>query len=227
MLKKISLFIFTLLCILQIEKTVHAEEKVVLKPQPIYTTHTITQKEMQDAKAAGVNIYEQLWGMRANQISRFNRLDPAYVWPGSNIRVPNLPAFDDYNPMPDFYPPSANEAKYILVVVHLQFIGLYEYGHLVASFPVCTGTWDHPTPLVSFKITDKNATLKSNLYPKPNGGAPMPMASNFFGTAYWFHGGDMVGYPASHGCVRMFLADAGWLFSWDEIGTPGKLIYSF
>ncbi len=198
--------------------------KVQMPAPPRVKAYTVTYKDILDAKKAGVDVYTHLYGAKANGVRRFNHLDPAYIWPGSVLQVPTLADGDDYSPMPAFYPPAEQEAKYILVALNLQFMGLYEHGKLVASYPICSGKPGHSTPTLEFKVLDKNATLVSNKYPEPNGGAPMPWASAFLGTAYWFHGGDMVGYRASHGCVRMFKEDAEKLFAWDEIGTPGRIV---
>jgi lipoprotein-anchoring transpeptidase ErfK/SrfK len=179
---------------------------------------------MRAAKAAGRDIYEQVFGPKAKAVRRFNRLDPKFVWVGTTVQVPELPEGDDYVPMPAEYPPAKDIPKFVLVALNLQFMGVYEHGMLVASFPICSGAPKHGTPIGDFKIKDKNKDMKSNMYPPPNGGAPMPWASNFHRTEYWFHGGDMVGYRASHGCVRMFKAEAEWLFHWAVIGTPVKIV---
>ena len=51
----------------------------------------------------------------------------------------------------------------------------------------------------------------SHIFPIGRGGAPMPYCM-FFNGGYALHGSyDVMGYNASHGCVRMFIEDAKWL----------------
>jgi len=57
----------------------------------------------------------------------------------------------------------------------------------------------------------KGANCRSSVYPRPNGGAPMPYCMHFF-KGYALHGSNNVpGSNASHGCVRLFTEDAMWL----------------
>ena len=56
----------------------------------------------------------------------------------------------------------------------------------------------------------KGEACKSSKYPLGKGGAPMPFCM-FFHKGFAMHASTMPGYPASHGCVRMFLEDAAWL----------------
>lgn len=55
------------------------------------------------------------------------------------------------------------------------------------------------------------AGCKSNKFPIPNGGAPMPYCMFYYG-GFALHGSyEVPGYNASHGCVRLFPEDAKWL----------------
>lgn len=51
---------------------------------------------------------------------------------------------------------------------------------------------------------------KSSRFPVGRGGAPMPYCMHFKG-GYAMHGGNVPGYNASHGCVRLHYEDARWL----------------
>lgn len=63
---------------------------------------------------------------------------------------------------------------------------------------------------------------KSSLYPKPNGGAPMPYCM-FFNKNQGLHGSarsNVIEGNVSHGCVRMRVEDAEWLrYNFAKIGT--------
>lgn len=51
---------------------------------------------------------------------------------------------------------------------------------------------------------------KSNLFPIPKGGAPMPYCMHFHG-GYALHGGNVPDFNASHGCIRVPTHEANWL----------------
>jgi hypothetical protein len=65
-----------------------------------------------------------------------------------------------------------------------------------------------------------NFNCKSTRYPLPKGGAPMPYCM-FFNGHQGLHGSyNVVDGNASHGCVRLHVADAEWLrFNFATIGT--------
>ncbi|MFI4938148.1 MAG: L,D-transpeptidase [Candidatus Berkiellales bacterium] len=56
----------------------------------------------------------------------------------------------------------------------------------------------------------KGSGCKSNLFPVPRGGAPMPYCMHFQG-GYALHGGAVPDFNASHGCVRVPPFEAKWL----------------
>jgi len=102
------------------------------------------------------------------------------------------------------------------------------------KFNVATGMASYPTPLGSFTIVD----LQRNpwWYPPDSdwaaGAQPVPPGpGNPLGTRWMglsepligIHGtpdAASIGYSASHGCVRMLVLEAEWLFERVETGTP-------
>lgn len=64
------------------------------------------------------------------------------------------------------------------------------------------------------------AGCRSNTYPIPRGGAPMPYCM-FFNKGYALHGSPHVFEGnGSHGCVRLKVKDAAWIrFNFAQIGT--------
>jgi hypothetical protein len=109
---------------------------------------------------------------------------------------------------------------------------------LVRWFGVATGQSAYPTPLGDYEIV----TLQRNpwWYPPPSDWAadsdPVPPGpGNPLGTRWMgisapyvgIHGtpdAASIGYSASHGCIRMRIPDAEWLFQRLEIGTPVFII---
>jgi lipoprotein-anchoring transpeptidase ErfK/SrfK len=110
----------------------------------------------------------------------------------------------------------------------------YSKEKLVRRFGIATGQASYPTPTGDFEIT--NMQRNPWWYPPPSGWAadsdPVPPGpGNPLGTRWMgisapyvgIHGtpdAASIGYSASHGCIRMRIADAEWLFLRVKVGTP-------
>jgi lipoprotein-anchoring transpeptidase ErfK/SrfK len=105
----------------------------------------------------------------------------------------------------------------------------------VRRFEVATGQAIYPTPIGSFKIVIMERDPW--WYPPPGapwakGAQPIPPGpGNPLGTRWMglsapnvgIHGTPdpaSLGYSASHGCIRMFIPSAEWLFAHVQVGTP-------
>jgi hypothetical protein len=180
---------------------------------------------------------ESLFGDLWRDVLRFNRIDRRHLYPGMRIKVPkNIADIAGFTPMPATYDKAAQEPKYILVDLSEQFLGAYEYGRLALSFPIASGDRKHMTPNGEFRVTAFSRNHSSSLYKIEKTETPYPMryALRFFingkDVAFWLHGRDLPGYPASHGCVGLYdeemqkrhykeprkpiLDDAKTLFEW-------------
>jgi lipoprotein-anchoring transpeptidase ErfK/SrfK len=121
--------------------------------------------------------------------------------------------------LPEFLPAAAKHEKYILIDRRQQYLGLYDWGHLKHCFPISSGT-SNSTPLKKFVVLNMDQVHFSSKYEQ----APMDHALNIGGD-YFIHEGIVPGYPASHGCVRLFPLHARFLFyHWAKPGVPGKII---
>jgi hypothetical protein len=155
-----------------------------------------------------------LFGSHWQDVLRFNRIDRRHVYPGVRIKVPeDLRRVDGFTPLPQSYPPAADDPKFILVNLTEQFLGAYGYGKLIMSFPISSGQNIHPalrTPDGLFKVTAYDPVHTSSLYDLADTDKPYPMhyALRFLitrrGTEVWIHGRDVPGYAASHGCVGLY-----------------------
>jgi len=110
---------------------------------------------------------------------------------------------------------------------------LYHYDRLRRPFRVATGQSVYPTPLGRFKILVKwrnpwwyppNSRWAQGQKPIPPG--PLnPLGTRWMGLntpGVGIHGTPnpaSIGYSVSHGCIRMYIADAEWLFNTVDIGT--------
>ena len=123
-----------------------------------------------------------------------------------------------------------------IIVIHRasNVLNLYDADRLWRSFRVATGQPEYPTPLGQWSI----ATMERNPWWRPppsdwaKGLEPVPPGpGNPLGTrwmgltapAVGIHAtpdAASIGYSASHGCIRMHVADAEWLFEQVGVGTP-------
>ncbi len=121
--------------------------------------------------------------------------------------------------LPEFLTDAAKYEKYILIDRRQQFLGLYENGHLTHCFPISSGA-SNSTPARNFVVNYMDEVHNSTLFDD----APMDHALNIFSN-YFIHEGIVPGYPASHGCIRLFPFDARFLFyHWAKPGIPGKIV---
>ena len=120
--------------------------------------------------------------------------------------------------LPIFLSEAAKHEKYILKDRRHQYLGLYEWGNLKHCFPICSGI-HNSTPLRKFVVHYMDEFHNSTEFDQ----APMDHALNIYEN-YFIHKGIVPGYPASHGCIRLFPLDARFLFyQWAKPGIPGKI----
>lgn len=157
---------------------------------------------------------EKLFGTRWQDVLRFNRMDRRHFYGGMSIKVPRR--FDDlerFKPLPGFLAEAEEDEKFILVDQSEMFLGAYEHGRLVFSFPVAVGIEGHRVPTGEFRIDAIDRRHTSNMYVMEEIGRPYPMhyGLRFFTDkslpttpSYYIHGRDVPGYPASHGCIGLY-----------------------
>jgi len=90
----------------------------------------------------------------------------------------------------------------------------YKDGQVALVTPISTGRPGFPTPTGQFVVTDKDRMHRSTLYP-----AYMPYFLRMSCRDFGLHAGDLPGYPASHGCIRLPMSSAERLFREVDIGT--------
>lgn len=189
---------------------------------------------------------EKLFGNLWQEVLRFNRLDRHHFVGGLSIKVPvRLEDVSGFTPLPRTYPYAAADAKFILVDQSEMFLGAYEHGRLVYSFPIAIGIERHRVYNGEFRVDAVDRWHESNMYKVHELGAPYPMhyglrfyveKSKEDWPSFWIHGRDLVGYPASHGCIGLYdeemqnrlykdpkdviLQDAKALYDWVVNGHP-------
>ncbi len=119
-----------------------------------------------------------------------------------------------------------------------NLLTLYDGSRIVRRFAVATGQKVYPTPLGRFQIVVKwkNPWWYPPASPWAKGEKPTPPGpGNPLGTRWMglsasgvgIHGTPQdgsIGYSLSHGCVRMHIPQAEWLFDHVEIGTPVYIV---
>ncbi|MEW5932379.1 MAG: L,D-transpeptidase [Bacillota bacterium] len=117
----------------------------------------------------------------------------------------------------------------VAVDIDRQKVFVYRDGELARSMVCSTGTADKPTPVGEFRIQNRGEWFFSEKYKQ--GGRWWVSFHNW--GEYLFHSVPMdregrileeeaarLGHPASHGCVRLSLEDAEWLYRNIPAGTP-------
>lgn len=97
----------------------------------------------------------------------------------------------------------------MIVSLHEQRAYAYRNGVIIGVSTISSGKDGHPTPTGIFTILQKQVEHKSNLY----NAAPMPFMQRLTWDGIAMHAGNLPGYPASHGCIRLPPAFAQSLYA--------------
>lgn len=120
-----------------------------------------------------------------------------------------------------FIPLSAQ--KKIVIDLSLQKAYALKNGHIVFEGRISSGKEGRETPNGTYTIMQKKRHHKSNLWPKPNGGAKMPYMMRLTNDGIALHLGHVPNRPASHGCVRLPNGFAQKMFRWASVGTKVEI----
>jgi lipoprotein-anchoring transpeptidase ErfK/SrfK len=123
----------------------------------------------------------------------------------------------------------------IVITRGTNTLRLYRGTELVRTFRVATGQAIYPTPAGIWRIVDKQRNpwwyppiqdeWARGLKPVPPGPSN-PLGTRWMGlnaAGVGIHGTTApasIGYSASHGCIRMQIPEAEWLFERVTVGTP-------
>ncbi|MFA4818096.1 MAG: L,D-transpeptidase [Parcubacteria group bacterium] len=117
--------------------------------------------------------------------------------------------------------------KYIDINLSSQVLSVFENGTLIDSFMISTGKRGMETPKGSYQIRNKAPRVWSKAY-----GLYMPLwmavaSDGKFGIhelpewpGGYKEGANHLGIPVSHGCIRLGVGPAKFVFDWTAIGTP-------
>jgi lipoprotein-anchoring transpeptidase ErfK/SrfK len=153
---------------------------------------------------------------------------------GSTVRRPLPLAFRELKP-------TVTKAEFGPVIViqrGANVLTLYNGESTVRTFGVATGSAQYPSPAGTWSIVDKQlnpwwrppaSEWAKDAKPIPPGPGN-PLGTRWMGlsaAAVGIHGtpdAASIGYSASHGCIRMRVPEAEWLFEQVDIGTPVVIV---
>ncbi|HHD78307.1 MAG TPA: L,D-transpeptidase [Epsilonproteobacteria bacterium] len=107
----------------------------------------------------------------------------------------------------------------IVVDLSIQKAYAIEDGHIVFEGRISSGKKGRETPNGTYTIMQKKRMHRSNLWPKPKGGAKMPYMMRLTNSGIAMHLGYVPNRPASHGCIRMKNGFAQKMYRWARVGT--------
>ena len=110
--------------------------------------------------------------------------------------------------------------KEIVVDLSEQKAYALEDGYVVFEGRISSGKIGRETPSGTYTILQKKRHHRSNLWPKPNGGAKMDYMLRLTNSGIAMHLGYVPKRPASHGCIRLKNGFAQKMFRWAKVGIP-------
>lgn len=173
---------------------------------------------------------DSLWSSYNEQQQRMllaiNRVEAVRVGPGSKLIVPDtlVENFNLYAPFPAELEILEPIPQTVLISRRVQAFALYECGRLIRWGPVSTGKQATPTPAGlnygNYKAKRKISTVNQSWI--------MPYYFNFMNfEGVGVHQYLLPGFPASHACVRLDMADAVFIYDWAqqwELDAAGKKV---
>ena len=123
--------------------------------------------------------------------------------------------------------PVAPSSSPLIAVVSIgrQRVTIHDKAGVVAQSPISSGRSGFETPQGVFSIIEKKEEHFSNIYDD----AEMPFMQRITWSGVALHAGNLPGYPASHGCIRLPYSFAQRLFGMTRINTrvvvvPGETV---
>lgn len=143
----------------------------------------------------------------------------AWTIAGRTVRAQLVDTIDfkDMKPGQYTWQPQSSPDGPVAVIVSIpdQRVFVYRNGIRIAVSTCSTGKPGHATPTGVFTILQKDKDHHSDIY----NNAAMPNMNRLTWSGVALHAGELPGYPASHGCVRLPLDFSALLFTVTQVGT--------
>lgn len=142
-------------------------------------------------------------------------ISPAYAQQGLESATV-MEAVDRLKPGEFLWTPQAAPDGPLLLIVSVatQRAVLYRNGVPIGISTISSGRPGYSTPTGVFTILQKDEEHYSSIYDN----APMPFMQRLTWGGVALHAGQLPGYPASHGCIRLPLEFARHLFAVTRLG---------
>jgi len=202
-----------------VEPSVSQSEKITMKNPVIKREAKIFRKEIKynvDSLKTKSNIdslFNSYSEDQLNTILALNRIEKNNLRSKKPIIIPECASddFNTYSPFPENINFLQCIPKTVLISQRVQAFGLYENGELIKWGPVSTGKNSTKTPnglnYGNYKAKRKISTVDESWV--------LPYYFNFMNfEGVGVHQYALPGYPASHGCVRLYMDDAKYIFDW-------------
>ena len=113
--------------------------------------------------------------------------------------------------------PELSPAGPVVIIASLpeQILYVYRNGVRIGRSSISSGKPGHRTPTGVFTVLQKNVEHRSTIYK----GASMPYMERLTWAGVAIHAGNLPGYPAAHGCVRLPFDFARQLYTVTSNGT--------
>ena len=189
----------------------------VVKKQPkIYRYEVNYKLDSLVSKADIDSLFNNYNEDQLKTVLALNRMEKRRIRPNKSIVIPECASaeFNTYSPFPQDVYFLKCIPKTVLISQRVQAFGLYEHGELVKWGPVSTGKRSTRTPnglnYGNYKAKRKISTVDESWI--------MPYYFNFMNfEGIGVHQYALPGYPASHGCVRLYMEDARYIFDWADM----------
>ena len=142
----------------------------------------------------------------------------AVAQPATNEKLSVMESAAQLGPGQFVWEPKAASTGSLFLVIDLtrQLALLYRGGVPIGASTISSGSEGRETPTGEFTILEKKVVHRSGSYDD----APMPYMQRLTAKGVAMHAGNLPGYPASHGCIRLPPAFAKLLYGVTELGTP-------
>jgi hypothetical protein len=141
----------------------------------------------------------------------------AMILPTPEARAERFVSKEKLQPGAYRWTPERSPTGPVVLIVSLpeQLVHVYRNGIEIGVSTCSTGRPGHRTPTGVFTILEKQRKHVSSIYK----GAQMPNMERLTWGGIALHAGNLPGYPASHGCVRLPLAFSALLFEVTHLGV--------
>jgi len=195
-----------------------------LKNTPVRSTYSVVPGDTLNSIAQSYNVTIQSL-LAANNIA-----NPSLIRAGQILNIPasGLPPAASQPTAAPIHAGTGSQGKEIQIDISEQHLYAYQDNEMVFSLVVSTGI-GNSTRIGTFKILDKIPKAYSNAFniwmpywmgiyysgSLENGIHGLPLLMN--GVELW---GNLLGSPATYGCIESKTSEAKRLYDWAEIGTP-------